>query len=70
MASGWAKKLKEYNQRHGRDPSETSPLEREDTEEDKRLLKETYTKFKGEDTLKYSALPKFYSKVRIKSANC
>ncbi len=60
-SSRWAKKLREYNERRGRDISE-SPLEREDTQEDKELLKETYLQFKGEGN-KYKIIPKFYTKV-------
>lgn len=63
----WAAKLRAYNSRHNPDRDEEegrSPLEEGgNSEEDKKLLEEYYIKFKGEATNKYSAIPKFYSKV-------
>ena len=65
----WATKLRAYNSRHNpdtdRDEEEAkSPLEEGgNSEEDKKLLEEYYIKFKGKATNKYSAIPKFYSKV-------
>ena len=61
----WVAQLRQYNSRHGGKEDSKSPLEGEDTEEDKRLLEEYYIKFKGESRNKYSLIPKFYSKVCI-----
>lgn len=62
----WVSKLKEYNKRQGKETSGRSPLEGGgDTEEDKKLLEESYIQFKGESSKKYSVIPKFYSKVQL-----
>lgn len=60
----WAAKLRQYNSQHKKGETSKSPLEgRGDTEEDRKLLKEYYVKYKGESINRYSQIPKFYSKV-------
>ena len=62
----WVTKLKDYNRRHGRDPTEQSPLvSGGDTPLDKKLLEESYVQMKGDTSQKYSIIPKFYSKVHF-----